>query len=69
MNQETQRVVKTSKYKGVTWDKGRNKWQSRIKKDGKSIYIGRYVSEEEAGRAYNKKAIELFGEFAKLNIL
>jgi len=31
------------------------------------IYLGRYRTEIEAARAYNKKAYELWGEFAKLN--
>jgi len=34
-----------------------------------SIYIGRFETPEEAARAYNKKAIELYGEYAKLNVV
>lgn len=34
---------------------------------GKMIYIGRYFSEEEAALAYNRKATELWGEFARIN--
>ena len=45
----------------------RRKWQARIQKNKKRIYIGLYDTKEEAGLAYNKKAIELFGEFANLN--
>lgn len=33
----------------------------------KQIYIGRYSDPEDAARAYDAKAIELFGEFARLN--
>lgn len=69
MYQKVQKINKTSIYKGVFWNKSKGKWISRIKKDGKNIYIGRYDSEEEAGLAYNQKALELFGEFAKLNII
>ena len=37
---------------------------------GKSrISLGRYSTEEEAAVAYNQKAVELFGEFARLNVL
>jgi len=35
--------------------------------DGKNIDIGRYDSEEEAARAYNRGALEVYGEFAVLN--
>lgn len=55
----------SSKYKGVHYD--RNKWRADIQKDKKRIRIGRYDSEIEAARAYDQKAIELFGEFAKIN--
>lgn len=59
----------SSKYKGVCWDKSRRKWLANITVDRKSIYIGRFKTEEEAALAYNEKAIELFGEFARLNII
>lgn len=59
----------TSKYKGVSWSAERNKWLSQIRFNGKGINLGRFVSQSEAAKAYNKKAKELFGEFAKLNII
>ena len=57
---------KLSKYIGVT--KNQNKWTSRIRKDGVKYSLGAYLSEKEAALAYNTKAIELYGELAKLNI-
>jgi hypothetical protein len=59
----------SSKYKGVSFDKSRNKWRSIIMKDYKYIQLGRFNSEVEAARAYNEKAKELFGEFASLNTI
>ena len=56
-----------SKYRGVSrHGKG---WQSQLSKDWKKIYIGKFATEIEAAIAYNKKALELHGEFAKLNII
>lgn len=52
---------------GVSWDKARNKWQSGIKIDGKRISLGRYTTAEEAGRARDCKALELFKDRAVLN--
>lgn len=58
---------KTSIYKGVGWCKGKKKWRARITHNNKLIYIGRYHDEVRAAQAYDKKAIELFGEFAHPN--
>ncbi len=60
-------IGKSSRYKGVGWHKSDKCWQSRIKINGKTKYIGNYTDEIEAAKAYDKKAIELFGEFAHLN--
>jgi len=57
----------SSKYKGVDWCK--NRWRSRIKNNYQEIVIGYFTSEREAAKAYNTKAKELFGEYAKLNII
>jgi hypothetical protein len=59
---------KASKYVGVNENKKRKKkWCARIKFNKKYIYLGNYEIEEAAARAYDKKALELYGEFAKLN--
>lgn len=57
----------TSKFKGVSWDSSREKWISSIQHNGKTKHIGRFDSEDGAAKAYDAKAAELFGEFAKLN--
>lgn len=59
--------IKHSKYKGVTWDKSLNKLVSQIGSDGVNYYIGNFSSEIEAAKAYDKKAIELHKEFARIN--
>lgn len=57
----------TSKYKGVCWVKERSLWKSSIKHNDAYIHLGFFENEKDAGLAYDKKAIELFGEFALLN--
>lgn len=60
---------KTSKYKGVSWDKQDKKWLAAIKKDGQKIVLGRFDEEDEAAIAYNEAAKDLHGEFGWLNTL
>jgi hypothetical protein len=54
-----------SKYKGVSI----NPWghTSYIKKDGKTINLGTYATEEEAARAYDIASLEMHGEFSYIN--
>lgn len=49
----------SSNYKGVIWDKERDKWISRIKINGKSKYLGRFDSEYEAHLEYQKALDEI----------
>jgi AP2-like factor (euAP2 lineage) len=64
-------VTTTSKYKGVCWNKINKKWKVSITFNQKKIHLGmfKYEDEQQAAEAYNKKALELFGEFALLNKL
>ncbi len=59
----------TSKYLGVCAIKRESIWQAHVRKDKKIYYLGRFLNEADAAIAYNKKATELHGEFARLNIL
>jgi hypothetical protein len=57
----------TSRYAGVCWDKSRRRWLANIHLQGKTRCLGRYKDEDEAARAYNRAALEAWGEFACLN--
>lgn len=59
----------TTGYKGVILRKDTKKYRAHITKNSKRYWLGQYETVEKAAKAYNKKAIELFGEYAKLNIL
>lgn len=57
----------SSKFKGVSWHKGEGKWVVCIQHQKKMMSLGYFKDETKAARAYDKKAKELFGEFAWLN--
>lgn len=55
------------KYKGVQLRKDRGNWRACITYNNKFISLGSFKTELEAAKAYNTKALELYGEYAKLN--
>lgn len=57
----------TSKYKGVSWDRGRKKWRAMICVLGRNQQLGRYDYEEDAALAYDVAALRHFGQFARFN--
>lgn len=62
----------TSGYKGVSYfkhGKRLKRWKVEIKVGGKAKCLGYYFTPIEAATVYNRKAIEIYGEFAKLNVL
>jgi hypothetical protein len=59
----------SSKYFGVSFHKRHGKFLASIRKDGKLKHIGSFENEIEAALAYNKKALEFYGEKANLNII
>lgn len=61
------KIGSTSKYKGVCWYRGGNRWLAQIYKDGKHYHLGTFKCEHEAAKAYNTKALELNSEYAYLN--
>jgi hypothetical protein len=57
----------TSGFKGVVYIKGKNKWDARIKINGKQVYLGRRSTPEEASQLYEAAARQHFGEFVGKN--
>lgn len=64
-NRKTQRNV--TGLKGVIWSKRDKVFSAKIRLNSKDIHLGRFKTAEEAARAYDKAAKELFGAFARTN--
>lgn len=59
----------SSKYKGVYWHKRSKVWGANIGVDHKQKNLGYYSSEKDAAEAYNKEALNIYGDFARLNTI
>jgi hypothetical protein len=58
---------KTSRYKGVFWDRVRSCWSAKVMANRQTLSLGRYAREADAALAYDIAAREAFGEFALTN--
>lgn len=63
------KVAPTSKYKGVMRKNGARgvRFHASIKVNRKARFLGAFISEKDAAVAYDKAAVEVYGEFARLN--
>lgn len=57
----------TSNYFGVYFRHDTNVFSAQIKDHGKRLHLGCFKSEEDAARAFDRAAMRIHGEFAKLN--
>lgn len=62
-NQHNRKATKGKNFKGVNFDKVRNKWKAEIRVDNISYHIGRFDTEEEAHEAYCTVAKDIHGSF------
>ena len=68
-NQANGKAYKSSstKLRGVSWHKQHRKYVASIQHEKVSYHLGLFPDKNDAARAYNFKALELFGEFARIN--
>ena len=56
-----------SGYKGVYFHSKSGKWSAQIRVNYKAIYLGLFNNKIDAAKAYDKAALDNFGQFASLN--
>ena len=66
-SRNSSKVKGTSRFKGIHFYTRTGKWQAQIQASGKRYGLGYFDDEVEAAKAYDAKARELFGEFARCN--
>jgi hypothetical protein len=59
--------MKTSRFKGVYWDKYHQWWSACLEHDGKKKVFRNLSDELAAAEMYNKTALQVFGSYAYLN--
>jgi len=59
----------SSVYKGVSFNRRKNKWNAGIKINGKQFHLGYFILEKSAAKAYDLAANKHFKGFANFNIL
>ena len=57
----------SSQFRGVSRRKKSGKYHAQICYEGEQLFLGLYTDEIEAARAHDYKAVELFGDEARLN--
>lgn len=66
---QKRRVDNTSGFKGVSWKKDKRKWKAYLTFSRKQNHLGYFDDIKEAALAYNVAAKEMFGCYARLNVL
>jgi hypothetical protein len=63
----TKATAGTSRFKGVYWSNAARKWVARITVNRIGRHLGVFADEAAAAHAYDKAAVEAWGQFARIN--
>lgn len=61
------RPGKSSRFRGVCWNKALGKWRVSFRYRGKMVNVGHFLDEDEAARAYDREVSARLGDGAALN--
>jgi hypothetical protein len=60
---QSMRSTNSSGYRGVSWCKEKRRWKAQIMVGGKTLFLGRYDTREDAHAIYADAARRHHGEF------
>lgn len=60
---QSKNIRNTSGVKGISYDKKRNKWDSRINVNGKIKFLGLFLNKDDAVKARQEASKKYYGEF------
>lgn len=66
-NQANSKPHGGKRFKGVYLQRKSGRFEAAIHPHGKRMHLGTFSTAEDAARAYDSKAREVYGEFARLN--
>ena len=75
MANSRKRAIASSRFKGVSWNQDRKRWDARIRVDRRNRFLGRFRDEVEAARAYDRASLESWGQdlqgrpYARTNVM
>lgn len=67
MQNKKKQAGASSIYKGVSLNRKTGRWRSQVNRGKESYFLGEFDVEVEAAKAYDHKAVEVFGEYARPN--
>ena len=67
MSVQKPQARKSSKYRGVCWNRFAGKWRAGLRMGGRHFHLGYFHNEKEAAIAYDRAAKKYFGKFAAPN--
>ena len=66
MRNQKRPITNTSGFKGVYWDKHKQRWVAQITVDNKHLYLGSFDNPEKAHEAYVAASKKYHGEFGRI---
>jgi hypothetical protein len=62
---DTRWLVLNSRYRGVSWHERSSRWEVRVWGNGRQHFVGSFLDELDAARAYDRAILKLRGQVGR----